>query len=149
MLSFLDGKQRRYYYSSLHLFFPLNRFTDSPTKLAPLLINPIEMRVLWMEIKGIKSASWLLDREFVNKGGLDLFKEILWVSVGQRGAERPAVKVEGLKKNSAALPASNLSCPRKWRLDKKFSHSAGLKPESPMQPRQPWQILLIYMTSGV
>ena len=107
------------------------------------------MQVLLMEINYIKRSSTLLNRDYVNKRGLYLSKEILWVSVGQRGAERPAVKVEGLKKNSAALPASNLSCPRKWRLDKKFSHSAGLKPESPMQPRQPWQILLIYMTSGV
>ena len=69
-----------------------------PTKTAPLLINTIEMRVLWMEIKYIKSASRLLNRAWVNKGGLDLSKEVLWVSVGQRAAELPAIKVGGQKK---------------------------------------------------
>ena len=34
-----------------------------PTKTAPLLINTIEMRVRWMEIKYIKSAFRLLDRD--------------------------------------------------------------------------------------
>ena len=69
-----------------------------PTKTAPLLINTIEMRVLWMGIKYIKSASRLLDRAWVNKGGLDLSKEVLWVSVGQKAAELPAIKVGGQKK---------------------------------------------------
>ena len=41
------------------------------------------------EIKYIKSAARLLDRVWVNKGGFDLSKEVLWVSVG-------------LTKNSAA-----------------------------------------------
>ena len=69
-----------------------------PSKTAPLLINPIEMRVLWTEIKYIKSAARLLDRVWVNKRGLDLSKEVLWVFVGQRTAELPAIKVGGLKK---------------------------------------------------
>ena len=69
-----------------------------PTKTAPLLINTIEMRVLWMEIKYIKSASRLLNRAWVNKGGLDLSKEVLWVSVGQRAAELLAIKIGGQKK---------------------------------------------------
>ena len=64
-----------------------------PTKTAPLLINPIEMRVLWTEIKYIKSAARLLDRVWVNKGGLDLSKEVLLVFVGQKTAELPAIKV--------------------------------------------------------
>ena len=51
-----------------------------------------------MEIKYIKSASRLLDRALVNKGGLDLSKEVLWVSVGQRVAELGAVKVGGQKR---------------------------------------------------
>ena len=37
-----------------------------------------------MEIKCIKSAARLLDRNCVNKGGLDLSKEVLWVSVDHR-----------------------------------------------------------------
>ena len=51
-----------------------------------------------MEIKYIKSASRLLNRARVNKGGLYLLKEVLWVSVGQRAAELPAIKVGGQKK---------------------------------------------------
>ena len=35
---------------------------------------------------------------YLNKGGLDLFKEVLWVSVGQRAAELRAVKVGGQQK---------------------------------------------------
>ena len=69
-----------------------------PTKTAPLLISPIEMRVLWTEMKYTKSAARLLNRNWVNKGSLDLSKEVLWVFVGQRTAELPAIKVGGLKK---------------------------------------------------
>ena len=53
-----------------------------------------------MEIKYIKSASRVLNRDCVNKGGLDLSKNVLWVSVGQGAADLGAVKVGGLKKNS-------------------------------------------------
>ena len=51
-----------------------------------------------MEIKYIKSATRLLNRVYVKKGGLDLTKEVLWTSVGQRAAELPTVKVGGQKK---------------------------------------------------
>ena len=47
----------------------------------PYNISPIEMRSLWMEIEYVKSAARLLNREWVNKRGLDLSKEVLWVSV--------------------------------------------------------------------
>ena len=40
-----------------------------------------------MEMKCIKSAARLLDKDYVNKRGLDLSKEVLWVFVGQRAAE--------------------------------------------------------------
>ena len=46
-----------------------------------------------MEIKCIKSVSRLLDRDWINKGGLDLSEEVLWVSVGQLAAKLQAVKV--------------------------------------------------------
>ena len=36
--------------------------------------------------------------------GQDLSIEILWVYIGHRAAKLQAVKVEGLKKDSAALP---------------------------------------------
>ena len=52
----------------------------------PYLINTIEMRSLWMETKYIKSTSRLLDRNYVNKGGLDLSKEVL-CTCGQSGFE--------------------------------------------------------------
>ena len=51
-----------------------------------------------MEIKCIKSAARLLNIDCVNKGGLDLSKEVLWASVGQRAAVLQAVKVGGQKK---------------------------------------------------
>ena len=50
----------------------------------PYLINTIEMRSLWMEIKYVKSITRLLNIDLVNKGGFDLSKEVLSVclSVG-------------------------------------------------------------------
>ena len=51
-----------------------------------------------MEIKYIKSAARVLNRNFVNKGGLDLSKNVPWVSVGQGAADLRAVKVGGQKK---------------------------------------------------
>ena len=51
-----------------------------------------------MEIKYIKSAARVLDSNIVNKGGLDLFKKVLWVSLDQRASELQAVKVECQKK---------------------------------------------------
>ena len=51
-----------------------------------------------MEIRYNKKSDRLLDRNCVNKGGLDLSKEVLWVSVGQRAAELPSIKVGGQEK---------------------------------------------------
>ena len=48
-----------------------------------------------------------LIRNYVNRGGLDLSKEVLWVSEGQRAAKLQVVKVRGWKKNSATRPESN------------------------------------------
>ena len=62
------------------------------------------MRSLWMELKYIKSTARLLNRVWVNKGGLDLSKEVLWVSVGQRAADLRTVKVGGHQKKSADRP---------------------------------------------
>ena len=62
-----------------------------------------------MEMKYIKSAARVLNRDCVNKRGLDLSKNVLWVSVGQGAAVLQAFKVGGLKKNSAARPVSNPS----------------------------------------
>ena len=58
-----------------------------------------------MEMKYIKSAARVLNRNCVNKGGLDLSKNVLWVSVGQGAADLRAVKVGGQKEN---LPISPL-----------------------------------------
>ena len=58
-----------------------------------------------MEIKYIKSASRLLNRDCVNKRDLGLSKEVLWVSVGQRVAELPAIEVGGLKNILTHSPA--------------------------------------------
>ena len=51
-----------------------------------------------MEIKYIKSAARVLNRDCVNKGGLGLSKNVLWVSVGQGAAYLRAVKVGGQKR---------------------------------------------------
>ena len=51
-----------------------------------------------MVTKHHKSAARLLDRVCVYRRGLDLSKEVLWVSVGQRAAELQAVKVGGQQK---------------------------------------------------
>ena len=48
-----------------------------------------------MGIKCIKSAASFLTIDCVNKGGLDLSKEVLWVSLGQRVAKLQPVKVGG------------------------------------------------------
>ena len=51
-----------------------------------------------MEIKCIKSAARLLKKDCVNKGGLDLSKKVLWVSVDQirrrRSGFEPAWEAE-------------------------------------------------------
>ncbi len=54
----------------------------------------------------MKSAARLLDRDCVNKGGLDLSKEVLWGSVGQGAVELQVVKVGGKKKFYRFEPAS-------------------------------------------
>ena len=56
------------------------------------------MRSLVIEVKYIKSAARVLNRNYVNKRGLDLSKEILWVSVGQRAEHLRTIKVAGQKK---------------------------------------------------
>ena len=51
-----------------------------------------------MEIQYFKSAARPLNRDCINKKGLDLSKEVLWVSVGQRAVDLQAVKVGGQQK---------------------------------------------------
>ena len=51
-----------------------------------------------MEKEYLKSLARLLDRDQVNKGGLDLSKKVLWASVGLWAADLRAVKVGGQKK---------------------------------------------------
>ena len=58
-----------------------------------------------MEIKYVKSAARFLNKDWVNIRGLDLSKEVLWVSVGQRAAVLRAVKVGGQKKILPISPA--------------------------------------------
>ena len=58
-----------------------------------------------MEIEYLKSAATLLDRDCVDRRGLDLSKEVLWISVGQRAAELQAFKVGGQQK---ILPISQV-----------------------------------------
>ena len=55
-------------------------------KTAAYYISPIEIGVFWLEIKCLKSATRLLNRVCVEQQGLDLSKEVLWVSWCQRTA---------------------------------------------------------------
>ena len=73
-------------------------YTGAKKYWHPYLINTIEMRSFWTEIKYVKKAARLLDRSHVNKRGLDLSNEVLWVSVGQRTVKILAFKVESWKK---------------------------------------------------
>ena len=63
-----------------------------------------------MGIEYLKSAARLLNTDYVPRRCLDLPKEVLWVSVGQKEAKLQAVRVGG-KKNSAARPSSNPTIP--------------------------------------
>ena len=56
-------------------------------------ISIIEMRVFCTKAKYLKSAARLLYRDYVNRVGLDTSKEVQWVSVAQRTAELPFIKV--------------------------------------------------------
>ena len=69
-------------------------------------ISIVEMGSLWNGQINLDNASTLLDRDFVNRRGLDLLKQVFWVSVGQRTVKLQAVKV-GDPKNPAASPESN------------------------------------------
>ena len=53
-----------------------------------------------------KNTDSLSDRNYVNRGGLDLSKGVMQVSVGQRTAKLHAVKVGNLKR-AFARPESN------------------------------------------
>ena len=52
-----------------------------------------------------------MNKDCANRRGLDLSKEVLWVSATQRAAELPAVKVEGQKKKFAGRPSSKPTRP--------------------------------------
>ena len=91
----------------------------------PYNISPIEMRSLWMEIKYIESNARLLDGNWVNKGGLDLSKEVLWVSVDQRAADLRAVKVEGWSYCPGIKPGPH-SCGSRWAAGQDFFRSPTL-----------------------
>ena len=60
-------------------------------------------------MKYIKNATRLFNKDYVNKRGLDLSKEVLWVSGGQSAPELRAVKVGG-KKSSATRPREGKRC---------------------------------------
>ena len=72
-----------------------------------------------MEIKCIKTAARFLDIDFVNKGGLDFSKEVLWVSVGQRATVLRAVKVGGQKKILQIAPVRTRIA-RAWLIGRIF-----------------------------
>ena len=54
-----------------------------------------------------------MDRDWVNRWGLDLSKEVLWVSVCQRAAKLQAVKVGGWSYRPGIKPRPH-SCGARW-----------------------------------
>ena len=50
-----------------------------------------------MLTKHHKSAARIFNRDCINRRGLDLSKEVLWVTTSQRAAEQTAVKFGGKK----------------------------------------------------
>ena len=100
-------------------FTPLIRYTKKNKKWHSYLINTIEMRSLWMEMKYIKSTARLLNRDWVNKGGLDLSKEVLWVSVGQLATKLQAVKVWEWSYHPGIEPGPH-SCGSRWAARQNF-----------------------------
>ena len=71
-------------------------------------------------MKYFKSVARLLNRAYVNREGLDLSKAVLCISVGQRAAELPAVKVGAQKKYSASRLGSNPTHPRTFYGENSF-----------------------------
>ena len=65
-----------------------------PMKTAPLLNKYYWNEVILNEVEYMKSAARLLNKDYVKREGLELSKEVLWVSAGQRAA----VKVGGQKR---------------------------------------------------
>ena len=95
-----------------------------------------------MEIKYIKSASRNSNIDWLNKGGLDLSKEVLYVSISQRATELPAIKVGGLKK-ILLLGQSRTTQGRPGfdsQTTRSFPKSVGPQPCSPLTYRDPQYI---------
>ena len=84
-------------------------YTDTGTQNSCLLHKPYWNKGIFTGDKCLKSAIRLLKRVCVGQQGLDLSKEVLWVSVCQRAAKLPAGKVGGLKKNSTMRPGAGES----------------------------------------
>ena len=104
-------------------------YTRGKKEIHPYYISPIEMRSLWMEIEYVQSAARLLNRIWVNKRGLDLSKEVLWASVGQRAAELRAVKVGGQQKILPISPARAKRA-RTWLIGRIFCWPPSLTARS-------------------
>ena len=96
-------------------WFPLHSGWDPVPTIRTLPIKLSSPKIV--NFKSLKSATRLLNRVCVERQGLDLSKEVLWVSVCQRAAKLPAGKVGGLKKNSAMRPGAgeSVSNPAAWQ----------------------------------
>ena len=88
-----------------------------------------------MEIKYLK-------RDCVNKRGLDLSKEVLWISVGQKAADLRAVKVGGQRKilpigPRTGNPGSNRAARQNFLFTSNFD---SLQLCCPLTYRDPWYL---------
>ena len=66
---------------------------EKTVNIHSIYISTTEMRSLWQSKTYLKNAASLLNRDCVSQEGLDLSKEVLWVSVGQRAAKLWSVKL--------------------------------------------------------
>ena len=96
-------------------WFPLHSGWDPVPTIRTLPIKLSSPKIV--NFKSLKSATRLLNRVCVGRRGLDISKEVLWISVRQREAKLPAGKVGGLKKNSAMRPGVGelVSNPTAWQ----------------------------------
>ena len=101
----------------------------------------------------VKRPTRVLNRDSVNKRGLDLSKEVLWASIGQRAAELQSVKVGGQKKFCRAArfePASPAPGPSAEFFDNlQLWQPAALVPFDPQRPTPTWKSLYVFLSGYV
>ena len=77
-----------------------------------------------MVTKHHKSAARILNRDCINRGGLDPSKEVLWVSVGQRAAALQVISpVRAIRVRTGAICSTSLERSKPLLLTQSMSKS--------------------------